>query len=168
MYPFVWRFVGGCGQVVGCDRQSHLDKSRRGSGASCTMQPTCSQGGFSKRATCGLKGDKALFCAGHAEEGMLDLINKKCANQGCSKHLAFRRRWNQEASVLHGTCERRNDGCLPQELRTTGLQQAAEVWRRGNQKLGFCAGHARGGMVDLIHKKCAQPGCSTEPSFGVS
>ncbi|CAN0588106.1 unnamed protein product, partial [Ectocarpus sp. 12 AP-2014] len=31
----------------------------------------------------------------------------------------------------------------------------------------FCGTHAVAGMVDVITKRCAHPGCPKQPSFGV-
>jgi len=51
---------------------------------------------------------------------------------------------------------------------TPGLHEAAIVWRRGNHKARVlqrtCPGRD---SLDLKHKKCANRGCTKQPSFGV-
>ncbi len=53
------------------------------------MPPTCSHG-CTKRASFGVEGTKKVeFCKDHAQDGMVDLVNKRCARQGCSTRASF-------------------------------------------------------------------------------
>ena len=59
---------------------------------------------------------------------------------------------------------------LHEDVRATRLHQATVVRRKiaGIKQREFCTGHAKARMADLATKKCAHPGGSTYPPFGVA
>ena len=49
----------------------------------------CQKGGCEKVSMFGLQSWKPLFCVSHREEGMLDVIHKKCRTERCKKFPIF-------------------------------------------------------------------------------
>lgn len=43
----------------------------------------CFENHCSKHASYNFEGEKALYCSKHKQEGMIDVVSKRCINQGC-------------------------------------------------------------------------------------
>lgn len=114
-------------------------------------------------------------CADRRDRRKTPDHHAKLAPQGvCALRLQHTavvwRRWNEDGRVLQGTCQAGDGLSHQKEVRTPGLQhgKVLSFGVAGTKKRECCAGHAEEGIVDLICKKCAHPGCNNRPSFGVA
>lgn len=76
---------------------------------------------------------------------------------------------HQEARILQGTCQERDDQPQANECAAAGYTKQASFGSAGIKKREFCAGHALEGMIYVTgRKKRAQKGCTTPASYGVA
>ena len=122
-----------------------------------------------KRAYYNLAGQTARYCGEHRENGMVDVVSKRCKEDGCTSifsgfnfpgattglYCATHGKAKGMVDVISKTCK--EDGCTKQPSfnfpgETTGL---------------YCVTHGEPkGMVNVISKTCKEDGCtSLHPNF---
>jgi len=113
----------------------------------------------------GLEQGKPLVCSCHWEEGMRDVIQKKCQNEGCEKVSTFGLQSRKPlfcvshceegmCYVIHKKC--RTERC--ENFPIFGLEQGKPL---------VCLCHREEGMCYVIHKKCQKERCEKVPIFGL-
>lgn len=118
-----------------------------------------------KRSHFGLEHKKPLYCSGHKEEGMVDVVHNMCSApncgllpyfgikggpaQYCSKHKS-----PEMIDVLHKRCI--GPGC--DRIPSFGIEGGP---------VQYCSEHRPVNMIDVKHKRCLAPECDIIPSFGV-
>ena len=110
---------------------------------------------------------KGQFCSQHAEEGMVDVLHKRCSHDGCTKRPIFGHEGTKKAQFCSQHAEegmmdvhnRRcsHDGCTKQPI----------FGHESTKKAQFCGQHAEEGMVDVHNKRCSHDDCTTKPSWGL-
>ncbi|CAM9931920.1 unnamed protein product [Sphacelaria rigidula] len=97
---------------------------------------------------------------------MVDVKNKQCGEEGCSKRPLFGSAGGGQAEfcathALAGIVDVRTNRC-----GNEGCSKQPSFGAADGGKAEFCATHARAGMVDFTSKRCGEEGCSEHPSFG--
>ena len=106
------------------------------------------------------------FCATHKLEGMINVKDKRCANQGCGQRPSFNilggkplycgsHQTDGMVNVMTKFCE--HSGCL-----ITPVYNLPD--KRGGR---FCATHKEEDMINVVNKMCEHTGCTSAPSFNL-
>ena len=123
---------------------------RRGWSTLSTRRCMCLHPGCTKQPSFGVAGTKKRkFCAGHAKEGMVNLINKKCAHQGCSKVPSFSLAGTMKRESCAGHAKAGMIDLMRKKRAHPGCTKQPSFGVAGTKKKGFCAGHATEGIVNL-------------------
>ena len=120
------------------------------------------------RACFGIPGSKkATHCALHKPDDYVNVINKTCEHEGCTKQPGYgvvgtkkaiyclQHKPDDYVDVINKTCE--HEGCTKQPVY--GVP--------GSKKATHCGQHKPDGYVDVVSKKCEHEGCTTLPTYGV-
>eukprot|EP00903_Cladosiphon_okamuranus_P009506 g9058.t1 len=114
----------------------------------------------------GKAGGKVEYCRDHAEDGMVDVVSKRCADYGCIKVPS--------CGIAGGKVEccrdHAKDGMVSlKHKRCThnGCMKWPSFGKAGG-KVEYCRDHAEDGMVDVKNKRCAHHGCTKQPSCGIA
>lgn len=128
----------------------------------------CAQRGFTKISSFGMAGTKRDFCRGYAKEGMIDLVNNKCAHNACNKapscgDAGTKKREFCREHAKDGMVDLVNKKCVHQ-----GCSKIPSFGVAGTKKVEFCSENATEGMINVQSKKCAQQGRNKSRSCGVA
>lgn len=130
------------------------------------MPKRCSYSGCFKRSSFGNKDEDAKFCKIHMIAGMVDVINRRCKQDGCdtlnpvfgikgySGEYCGKHRQPDMVNVKSKRCKQ--DGC--DKLPIFGIP---------GEPATFCMSHMSLGMIDVKNKKCEQNGCYTRATYGI-
>ena len=108
-----------------------------------------------------------VACSKHREEGMINIVSKKCLFDSCNTIPYFGLPSDKLASYCKAHAEKgmvdlKNKKCLVDSCNTRpafGLPL--------DKSASYCKTHAEKGMVDLKNKKCLFNSCNTRPCFGL-
>ncbi|CAN0041340.1 unnamed protein product [Sphacelaria rigidula] len=110
---------------------------------------------------------KAEFCAKHAREGMIQVVNKVCGNAGCSTRPSYGVVGSRKAEFC---AKHAKQGMVNVVTKVCGNNGGSTQPSHGivsSGKSGFCTKHARELMFDVTRNVRGKDGCSTVPSYGV-
>jgi hypothetical protein len=126
----------------------------------------CSHDGCKTRPIYNKEGEKkALYCAKHKKEGMVNVKDKTCSHDGCKTRPIYNKEGEKKAlycakhkkegmvNVKDKTCS--HDGCKTQPIYN----------KEGEKKALYCAKHKKEGMVNIKDKTCSHDGCKTHPYY---
>jgi ferredoxin-like protein FixX len=102
---------------------------------------------------------KALYCASHKKDGMVDVKHKTCIE--CNKRPVF----NKEGEIKALYCaSHKKDGMVDVKHKTCIECNKRPVFNKeGEIKALYCASHKKEGMVDVKNKTCIE--CNKRPVF---
>lgn len=105
----------------------------------------------------------ALYCSKHKEEGMINIISKRCAHTRCMKQPTFN--FPTKKNVLYCVKHKKEGMVDIKSKRCTQIGCAKQpAFNYPNEKPGlYCNYHKKEGMINVISKRCLQ--CNTRPSF---
>jgi hypothetical protein len=119
-----------------------------------------------KRAIFGEKGGRAEYCKEHSPFGYVDVANKTCLHEKCTKKPVYgkpgnkKREYCKEHSPL-GYVNVVNKACLHENCDTRPV-----YGKPGSKKKEYCKDHSPLGYVDVANKTCLHENCTTRPSYG--
>mmetsp|Transcript_22565 Transcript_22565/g.34038 ORF Transcript_22565/g.34038 Transcript_22565/m.34038 type:complete len:295 (+) Transcript_22565:92-976(+) len=113
----------------------------------CRSRPSFNYKGY-------LTGD---FCSKHKHEDMIDVAKEQCAEEGCSTRAYFYDPQPSSAAASNTTTA--NNAADDDEIITQEEDQ-----QQMKKKKKYCAAHKKLGMIQT-ESVCAEPKCSTQPSF---
>jgi len=123
----------------------------------CKKQPNYNVEGETKR----------LYCNEHKKEGMVDVKNKTCCEEGCKKQPNY----NVEGETNALYCnEHKKEGMVNIISKTCceeGCKKIPNYNVEGKKKGLYCNEHKKEGMVDVKNKTCCEEGCNTRPNYNV-
>jgi hypothetical protein len=108
---------------------------------------------------------KALYCATHKLDGMVDVKNKTCIHPHCKVRPNYNADGEKKALYcsehkLDGMIDVKNKTCIHPDCKK---QPAFNV---ANETTAlYCSAHKLDGMVNVINKTCIHPQCKTRPSY---
>ena len=120
----------------------------------------CIETGCKTRANFNFKGQtKALYCANHKKDGMIDIKNKTCLE--CRKRPTF----NFEGQTIALYCsEHKHAGMIDIKNKTClECKKHPNFNFEGQTKALYCSEHKRDGMIDIKNKTCLE--CRKQPVF---
>ncbi len=119
-----------------------------------------------KRANFGFaKTDKQLFCSKDKKDGMIDVKNKRCEHENCTKQpiynkegetkaiFCFKHKKDSMVDVKNKQCEHKN--CTKQPIYN----------KEGETKAIFCFKHKEDRMIDVKNKRCEHENCTKRPTY---
>eukprot|EP00752_Nemacystus_decipiens_P014254 g12676.t1 len=109
-------------------------------------------------------GGKAECCLDHAEDGMVNVIGKRCTHHGCTKQPSYGKAGGK-AECCHDHAE---DGMVNMKGKRCshhGCTKHPSFGKAGG-KAECCLGHAEDGMVNMKGKRCSHHSCTKQPSYG--
>jgi hypothetical protein len=118
----------------------------------------CNETSCNVRPTFNIEGStKALYCAKHKKEGMVNVISKTCID--CNKQPAF----NIERSKTALYCFKHKKEGMVNVISKTCLECKTQPYynKEGERNRLYCATHKKEGMVNVKNKKCKSEWCST-------
>ncbi|CAM9254294.1 unnamed protein product, partial [Ectocarpus sp. 8 AP-2014] len=110
---------------------------------------------------------KAEYYSQHANEGMVNVVCKKCGHPGCMKWPSYGKTGSKKADFCKRHAKQGMVDDVSKKCGHPGCMKRPSFGEDGSKKADFCCQHARNGMVDVMHKRCGHPGCTTSPSFGM-
>lgn len=108
-------------------------------------------------------GKKALYCYKHKFEGMIDVKNKRCENEGCIKQPSY----NYECIKIPMYCSNHK---LEDMVNVKSKKCCEEGCTKhpSYNTIGkipmYCSKHKLEGMVNVKDNKCLYEGCNKRPS----
>jgi len=107
------------------------------------------------------------YCATHKPDGMINVKDKRCANQGCAQRPSFNilggkplycgsHQIDGMINVMTKFCE--HSGCL-----ITPVFNLPD--KRGGR---FCATHKSNEMINVVNKTCEHDSCTSAPSYNLA
>lgn len=128
------------------------------------LHPECD-----KRPSYGPVGGSPSHCKTHKEDGMVDVVHKRCQYIGCNKRPNFGHDGLSRNAIyckIHkedGMVDIMNKRCL----HTGCNKQPHYGLKDGRSKDAiYCTIHKKDGMVDISHKKCIHTECTKIPIYG--
>jgi hypothetical protein len=124
----------------------------------------CEYNGCKTQPTFGYHGGAALYCDGHKEDDMIDVVNKLCEREGCRTQPSYGIKGEKPrfcidhkeenmVNVISKLCEQ--EGCPKQPS-----------YGFAGKAIRFCESHKADGMVSDQSKNCRHDGCPTRASYG--
>ena len=107
----------------------------------------------------GKAGSKAEYCRGHAEDGMVDVRNKRCAHGGCTKQPSF-----GKAGSKAEYCRDHAEDWMVDVASKRCLHSGCTKWPSygmAGSKAEYCRDHAKHGMANVKYKRYAHRRCRT-------
>jgi hypothetical protein len=110
---------------------------------------------------------KALYCAKHKLEGMVDIKNKKCIYEGCKIQPNYNTEGEKKALYcinhkLEGMINVKHKTCIYEECRVRSHYNT-----EGEKKALYCVKHKLEDMVNIKHKTCIHEGCRVTPFYNM-
>jgi hypothetical protein len=116
------------------------------------------------RPSFGIEGGPAMYCEPHKLEGMVNVLDKRCAHAGCTTQPYF---GDEGGPAMY--CEpHKLEGMvnvLGKRCEHAGCTTRPCFGDEGGPAM-YCEPHKLEGMVNVLDKRCAHAGCTTRPSFG--
>ena len=105
------------------------------------------------------------YCNEHKKLGMIDVINKRCQENGCSTHPTYN--FNGQKKGLYCN-EHKKLGMIDvkhERCQESGCDKQPSYNFNGQKKAIYCNEHKQMGMVDVISKRCQEPNCDKRPTY---
>ena len=113
-------------------------------------------------------GFKASRCAAHAQEGMVNVLDKRCDALGCTTRPSF----GPVVGVRPTKCATHAPPHW-RDVKSRKCDSPAPNLCEKVPSFGFpgagarrCVAHAEQGMVNMMNARCEAEGCDKRPSFG--
>jgi hypothetical protein len=108
---------------------------------------------------------KALYCAEHKLDGMVNVKSKRCIHDGCKVRPYYNKVGESKALYcaehkLEGMVDVKNKTCIHEGCKVRPLYNTD-----GEFKALYCAEHKLAGMVDVKNKTCIHDGCKVQPHY---
>jgi hypothetical protein len=112
-------------------------------------------------------GTKALYCAIHKLDGMIDIKSKNCLYPGCKVQPVYNM---EEKSTGIYCATHKLDGMVNIKCRTCiyphcKVQPSCNI--EGETKALYCTTHKLEGMVNIVTKTCIHSGCKIIPNYNI-
>jgi ferredoxin-like protein FixX len=122
----------------------------------------CKENGCDVRASFNNNGEKkALYCAKHKKDGMVNVISKKCLD--CDKIPNFNVKGFTKALYC---AKHKKDGMIDvKSKKCLECDKQPAFNLKGELNGLYCADHKKDGMVNLKSKKCLE--CDKQPAFNL-
>ena len=108
-----------------------------------------------------------MRCSDHKLEGMVDVQNRRCEAEACSKHPSF----NLPSETRGVRCsDHKLEGMVDVKSRRCEAEGCSKhpTFNLPRETRGVrCADHKLEGMVDVRHRRCEAEGCSRRPTFNL-
>ena len=120
----------------------------------------CKENGCKIRPSFNNEGEKkALYCATHKKEGMVDVKSKTCIE--CNKRPSY----NKEGDSTPLYCvAHKKEGMVDVKSNTCIECKKQPSYNKECEKIAlYCVAHKKEGMVDVKHKTCIE--CKKQPSY---
>ena len=126
----------------------------------------CIHDGCKKQSTYNNEGEtKALYCAEHKQDGMVDLKHLTCIHDGCK----IRPTYNIESDTKALYCsEHKKDGMVNVKSKRCiheGCKTLPTYNNEHETKGLYCSTHKKDGMVNVTSKPCIHEGCKKQPTY---
>jgi hypothetical protein len=114
------------------------------------------------------EGLPAQYCSKHRLEGMVNVVSKRCAHEGCGSPSPS---FNFPGSKGGVYCEKHQKPGMENVVAKRcadekGCGRQPSFNFPGSKGGVYCYEHQKEGMVDVVHKRCADERCEgTRPSF---
>ena len=110
---------------------------------------------------------KALYCATHKLEAMIDVKNKTCIHLGCKVQRAYNLEGEKIALYcashkLEGMIDVKNKTCIH-----LGCKTIPNYNLEGEKIRLYCATHKLEGMIDVKSKTCIHLGCKVQRTYNL-
>ncbi|CAM9224280.1 unnamed protein product, partial [Sphacelaria rigidula] len=102
---------------------------------------------------------KAEFCSQHARAGMVDVVNKKCNDDGCSKTPSFCLAGGKNVKFCARYARAGMVDVVTKKCDHEGCSKKPSYDVAGSKTAKFCSQHARAGMVHVVRYKSSREGC---------
>ena len=108
---------------------------------------------------------KALYCASHKLEGMVDVKHQMCIYSGCKVLSSYNNEGETKALYcashkLEGMVNVNKKTCIHLECKVTPLYN-----NEGETRALYCASHKLEGMLNVRDKPCVYPGCKKQHNY---
>ena len=128
----------------------------------------CKYSDCKTRASFNILGEKkGLYCSLHKKEEMVDVVNKKCIEEGCATQPAF----NIEGEKIALYCSLHKLEGMVDVVSKKCIEEGCAILPAfnilGEKKRLYCALHKLEGMVNVKDKTCLEEGCTTQPHFNI-
>lgn len=130
------------------------------------VNPSCEHPGCPSLSRCfDTPGGEGRFCKRHAEDGMVNVRAPTCIHEGCLR----RPNYSVKGTPPRYCAEHRLPGmCYKYTCEADGCTTIAGCNYEGKTLGRFCSAHKLEGMVNVVTRKCTQPGCKKTASFGIT
>jgi len=114
-----------------------------------------------KIPTFNTKGEKALYCANHKMDGMVDVKNKTCITEGCRKIPHY----NMESNKALYCADHKTEGMINVVSKTCLKCKKRPTFNIEGEKALYCATHKQNEMINVVSKTCIK--CKKRPTFNI-
>lgn len=108
-----------------------------------------------------------MYCRQHADDGMIDVRNKRCARAFCTN----RPYCNVEGSKKAAYCRQHVEGHMvnvsSRRCSYGSCRKQTSFNDDGSKTATRCKQHAVGGMVNIRARRCSHDSCVEPPAWGV-
>ena len=110
---------------------------------------------------------KALYCATHKTDSMINVKDKKCVHPGCKTRPTYNIEGETTAlyCVIHkleGMINVKSKTCVHPGCKTRPTYNI-----EGESTAIYCGKHKLDNMINIKDKTCVHPGCKTQPIYNV-
>ena len=99
---------------------------------------------------------------------MVDVINKTCCREGCSKRPSFGLAESRKAEFCSQHARNGMVNVVSKTCCREGCSKQPSFGLAGSRKAEFCSKHAGDGMVHVRSKTCCREGCSKRALLGMA
>ncbi|CAM9296296.1 unnamed protein product [Sphacelaria rigidula] len=99
---------------------------------------------------------------------MVDVVSKRCGEEGCFKHPSFGVASSRKAEFCAAHARAGMVDVVSKRCGEEGCFKRPSFGAASSRKAEFCAAHARAGMVNVRSKRCGEEGCFKKTSFNVA
>ena len=110
---------------------------------------------------------KIETCKKHSEEGMVDLVHKKCLFDSCNKRPVFGFISDKSASYCKAHAEKGMIDLVSKKCLFESCNKHPNFGLPSDKSASYCKTHAEEGMVNIKSKKCLFDSCNKQPNFGL-
>ena len=123
-----------------------------------------------KFASYNMEGEQPKYCNTHKTDIMINVVNKRCFENGCNSISPVFNVEGQTKGLYCGT--HKHNGMIDvisKRCNKDGCNSISPVFNVEGQTKGlYCGTHKHNGMVDVMNKRCNKDGCnSISPKFNV-
>jgi predicted nucleic acid-binding Zn ribbon protein len=108
---------------------------------------------------------KAIYCVSHKLDGMINVKDKKCENEGCNKQSMYNYEGQTKAIYcsshkLYNMVDIRSKKCEHEGCNTRPTYNY-----ECETKTIYCLSHKLDDMVNIRSKRCEHEGCNKQPTY---